>query len=64
MKPYTGQTIILTLPGTTTVDDIDWISLYCIQATANFGDIKLPESAYSVPPYMAPEVIEELYTTL
>ncbi|XP_076363990.1 protein Skeletor, isoforms B/C-like [Tachypleus tridentatus] len=40
---YQSQDITLSLPGSLTVHDIDWFSLYCIQYEENFGHVIIPK---------------------
>ena len=39
MHGYQGESINLVLPEDLTVFDIDWLSLYCIQYSENFGEV-------------------------
>ena len=53
LEEYNGATITLTLPGDTTVYDIEWISMFCILANQNFGDINIPQDpSFYVPPIL------------
>ena len=59
LEEYNGATITLTLPGDTTVYDIEWISMFCILANQNFGDISIPqEPSFYVPPILPAAVPE------
>ena len=49
---YENQNITLRLPDPLTVTDIEWLSVWCFQATVNFGDVQFEPSAVSnVPDY-------------
>jgi len=51
LAAYSDDTIVLTLPkGLSFVDDVKYVSMYCILYTANFGDIRIPE-ALNVPEF-------------
>lgn len=39
---YRGQDVTLRLPQNITVFDIDWIALYCITYSENFGHVQIP----------------------
>lgn len=43
-KGYGGEDLTLTLPGALTFNDIDWLSVYCIEYQENFGDIRFPKN--------------------
>ncbi|XP_002400877.2 protein Skeletor, isoforms B/C [Ixodes scapularis] len=43
-KGYTGEDITLTLPGSLTFNDVDWLSVYCIRYQENFGDVRIPKN--------------------
>ncbi|CAH1784589.1 unnamed protein product [Owenia fusiformis] len=62
LKKYTGQTITLTLPDPLTVKSIDWVSMWCIQANQNFGDVKMPDESEltNIPPYFPRIMMKEL----
>lgn len=49
---YSAETIILTLPGETTIFDIDWISVWDEEVSENYGHINLPEGL-NIPPSLA-----------
>jgi hypothetical protein len=40
-RSYSNETIILTLPEGKFVDDIDSLSVWCVEFQANFGDLRL-----------------------
>ena len=39
LKAYNGETIVLRLPGNYTVNNIDWLAMYCIKYKHNFGHV-------------------------
>ncbi|KAK9722443.1 Electron transfer DM13 [Popillia japonica] len=49
LRKYTGQTVILELPGDLTIFNIDWFSVYDLETNTNFGSIFIPEGL-NVPP--------------
>ncbi|XP_055376503.1 protein Skeletor, isoforms B/C [Condylostylus longicornis] len=49
---YEKQTIILELPGETTIFDIDWISVFDLETNENFGSIIIIDGL-NVPPSLA-----------
>lgn len=58
-RQYTGETVDLTLPKWLTVKDIDWLSMYCIQFSEDFGNIMNPDRQnLMVPPAPNPEGTE------
>ena len=52
------DSVILLLPDDITVFDIDYIGLWCQQASASFGHVEIPEKQdLDIPPYVfTPEV--------
>ncbi|RWS18924.1 protein Skeletor: isoforms B/C-like protein, partial [Leptotrombidium deliense] len=51
MNAYRGKYITLQLPGSLTIADIDWFSLYCITYKQNFGHVIIRNDIkYKVPP--------------
>ncbi|XP_065222877.1 protein Skeletor, isoforms B/C [Planococcus citri] len=48
-RPYQGEDIELQLPNDLTVYDIDWLAIYCIKYTHNFGHVMVPKDL-EVPP--------------
>ncbi len=48
---YSGEDIILTLPADLTTHGIDYLSLYCISFTMDFGSINIPLNL-NVPPHL------------
>jgi hypothetical protein len=49
---YSSETIILTLPGETTIFDIDWISVWDEETSENYGHVNIPEGL-NIPPSLA-----------
>lgn len=43
-RSYSGEDVTVTLPQSLDVDDILWLSVWCIQYTQNFGHVTLPEN--------------------
>ncbi|XP_022250399.1 protein Skeletor, isoforms B/C-like, partial [Limulus polyphemus] len=43
IKGYNGKNVSLRLPGTLTVFDINWLSIYCILASESFGQVDIPD---------------------
>jgi len=40
---YTGQDVELILPADLTVNDIDWLSMWCVAFKENFGHVMIPK---------------------
>ncbi|XP_071792930.1 protein Skeletor, isoforms B/C-like isoform X1 [Asterias amurensis] len=51
LRAYTGERVIAKLPGSMTVQDYKWISIWCRMAGANFGDIYIPASFANPAPF-------------
>lgn len=57
LRKYTGETITLELPGDLTIFEIDWISIYDLEANENFGsviisdDLNVPPSLIKIQPH-------------
>ncbi|XP_050532309.1 protein Skeletor, isoforms B/C-like [Daktulosphaira vitifoliae] len=49
LKAYQGQDIEIQLPGSLTVHAIDWLAVWCVQYTHNFGHVNIPDDL-DVPP--------------
>ncbi|KAF0293008.1 Protein Skeletor, isoforms B/C [Amphibalanus amphitrite] len=49
---YRGKDIEITLPGSLTVYDIDWLSVWCVQYRHNFGWVAIPPNLDNIPPYL------------
>lgn len=49
IRRYEGETVILELPGDTTVFNIDWISIFDLDTNQNFGS-SLIQNGLNVPP--------------
>lgn len=49
LRGYQGEDIEIQLPGSLTVYDIDWLCVWCIRYTQNFGHVMLPKDL-DVPP--------------
>lgn len=49
---YNGEDITITLPGASTVYNIEWLSMWCVQSKVEFGHVDIPNSNdLYVPPY-------------
>lgn len=49
LRGYQGEDIEIQLPGSLTVYDIDWLSVWCVQYRHNFGHVSIPKDL-DVPP--------------
>ncbi|XP_065354155.1 protein Skeletor, isoforms B/C isoform X2 [Calliphora vicina] len=49
LRGYQGEDIEIQLPGSLTVYDIDWLSVWCVEYRHNFGHIFIPKDL-DVPP--------------
>lgn len=49
LRKYTGETIVLELPGDMTVFEINWISIYDLETNENFGSVLITDGL-NVPP--------------
>lgn len=49
LRGYQGEDIEIQLPGSLTVYDIDWLSVWCVQFHHNFGHVHIPKDL-DVPP--------------
>ncbi|KAK2712802.1 protein Skeletor, isoforms B/C-like [Artemia franciscana] len=49
LRPYSGEDVILVLPGDVTVNDVDWLSIFNIETNENLGSVLVPDSL-NVPP--------------
>ena len=52
LRGYLGKDIEITLPGSLTVYDIDWLSVWCVQYRHNFGWVAIPQDLENIPPYL------------
>ncbi|XP_043207358.1 protein Skeletor, isoforms D/E-like [Amphibalanus amphitrite] len=50
LKSYKRKTVVLTLPGDKTVFDIDYLSIWCRQYSADFGHLSIDRRGLNVPP--------------
>jgi len=53
LKPlhgYQGEDIEIRLPGDMTVQDIDWLAIWCVSFRENFGHVLIPKDLNGVPP--------------
>ena len=50
LKSYSRKTVVLTLPGDKTVFDIDYLSIWCRQYSADFGHLSIDRRSLNVPP--------------
>jgi hypothetical protein len=49
IRAYTEETIVLEMPGERTIFEIDWISIFDVEANENFGSILIADGL-NVPP--------------
>lgn len=49
LRGYQGEDIEIQLPGSLTVYDIDWLSVWCVEYRHNFGHVFIPKDL-DVPP--------------
>lgn len=49
LRSYEGEDLELQLPGNLTVYDIDWLAVWCIKFSHNFGHVMIPKDL-DVPP--------------
>ncbi|XP_067619466.1 protein Skeletor, isoforms B/C [Eurosta solidaginis] len=49
LRGYQGEDIEIQLPGSVTVYDIDWLSVWCVEYRHNFGHVFIPKDL-DVPP--------------
>lgn len=49
LPAYDGQTVTIRLPNNLTVDQIDYLSLWCIEFNQNFGDVVIPRKGRNIP---------------
>ena len=61
LRRYTGQTIILTLPGDKSVANVDWLAIYDVAKQAVLGSIIIPEEL-NVPPSLVTVVVSKLFS--
>jgi len=50
LRKYARKTVVVTLPGDTTVFDIDYISIWCEDFFADFGHVRVDKQSLNVPP--------------
>jgi len=43
LEGYVGEDIELKLPGALTINDIDWLSVYCVAFREDFGHVLIPK---------------------
>ena len=48
---YADRDIVLTLPSTISATDLKWLSMFCVDYSHDFGNVKFP-SELNVPPHM------------
>lgn len=56
LRLYSKENITIELPGDLTIFDIDWLSVYDIQAKENFGSVLIPDSP-NVPPSLVKIIV-------
>ncbi|KAK9718424.1 Electron transfer DM13 [Popillia japonica] len=61
LRGYQGEDIEIQLPGSLTVYDIDWLCVWCIRYTQNFGHVMLPKDL-DVPPALNQTKISTMST--
>ena len=49
---YVNKDVELMLPGDIYIKDIEWISVYCKQASTSFGHVTVPQDTI-IPHYMS-----------
>jgi len=49
LKAYQGEDIEIQLPRSLTMHSIDWLAVWCVQYTHNFGHVNVPDDL-DVPP--------------
>lgn len=49
LRAYSGETIVLTLPGSMNIFEVDWISIFDLESNENFGSVLITDSL-NVPP--------------
>lgn len=49
LKAYQGEDIEIQLPRSLTMNSIDWLAVWCVQHTHNFGHVNVPDDL-DVPP--------------
>ncbi len=53
VQSYSGKDIHLTLPSSITMNDIEYLSLYCFRFTMDFGNVTIPKDINPpLPPYL------------
>lgn len=50
LRSYSRKTVVLTLPGSMTVSDVNWMSVWCRKFSADFGHVMLGDRKLNVPP--------------
>ena len=56
LKKMKNKDILLTLPGTLKVRDINWLSVWCMRFTVNYGEVYIPKDL------KIPEKVVSLYS--
>lgn len=49
LRPYRGETVLLTLPDRKTIYDFDWLGIWCEEFQVDFGSVHIPKH-FRVPP--------------
>ncbi|VVC33457.1 Hypothetical protein CINCED_3A009785 [Cinara cedri] len=62
LKGYQGEDIEIQLPKSLTVHSIDWLAVWCVQHTHNFGHVIIPDDL-DVPPALGQTKITTSSTT-
>ena len=62
LSAYNDQTIEIMLPGDLTVHDIDWLSIYCIEYSVDFGNVMIPDlQDENIPPFIPLNLLPVCY---
>lgn len=56
LKGYQGEDIEIQLPKSLTMHAIDWLAVWCVQHTHNFGHVNIPDDL-DVPPALGQTTI-------
>ena len=61
LRGYQGEDIEIQLPGNLTMNDIDWLSVWCIRYKHNFGHVFIPKDLNNIPPALGQTKITVIY---
>lgn len=59
LTPYSGKDVRLVLPGKTTMDDIDWLSIYNVRTQENYGSTVIPDKL-NIPPSLVHIIVSRV----